>query len=123
MPCSAGVLMSELLHLKEHLRLYFSKHMPGVLSFLNTLCRLVYKAECLDLLFTSPSKIYLAVLNYYGGDVHATDYVFTLVVINPIVSYIKKPELVNELLSLVKMGRDRDFVEILKKYLVSGVSA
>ncbi|MEM0368605.1 MAG: hypothetical protein QXN57_04090 [Desulfurococcaceae archaeon] len=96
---------------------YLSKKIPGMLSFLNTLCIMNYGVDCITLLFTSPSRLYILLLNHYKGDVLSTDYAFTLAFLNPLISRSRNPELVLKLMELVKTGRDKEFIElILEKF-------
>ena len=112
-----------LLHLKSYVQDYLSKRMPGMLSFLNMLCFINHGSDCVSLLFKSPSKLYLLLLNQYRFDTATADYAFTLMFINPIVGYLRKPELAQHLLELVKSGRDADFTRLLKTHLTGGTSA
>ncbi|MEM1695692.1 MAG: hypothetical protein QXS14_03175 [Desulfurococcaceae archaeon] len=115
--------MSWYYQLEKYLRDYLSSRMPGILSFLNTLCYHTSKRDCVELLFTSPSKLYQTLLHYHRGDYVLADYTFTLAFLNPIALHLHRPELVHELISMAKLGRDKDFIETIKKYLINGVSS
>ena len=54
---------------------------------------------------------------HYCGDVNTADYAFTIAFINPIVNYLKKPELTLQLLELVKTGRIKEFLDLLAEHL------
>ncbi|MEM4827981.1 MAG: hypothetical protein QXK07_08090 [Desulfurococcaceae archaeon] len=74
-------------------------------------------------MFTSPSKLYYTLLHYHRGDYVLADHTFILAFLNPIALHLRRPELVHELVSMAKLGRDKDFIETIKKYLVEGVSS
>lgn len=118
-PMSGEVFSS----LKSYLREYLVKNVPGAIYFFNILCTLTYRADCISLLLESPSKLYSIVLSHYRGDVVAADYAFTLLFVNPIVNYLKKPDIARQLLDYAKTGRDSDFVEVVKKFIVKGISS
>lgn len=101
--------------LKNSVQEYLLKKIPGMLSFLNTLCIMNYGVDCITLLFTSPSRLYILLLNHYKGDILSTDYAFTLAFLNPLISCLKNPELVSKLMELVKTGRDKEFVELISE--------
>ncbi|MEM4487749.1 MAG: hypothetical protein QXK88_02970 [Desulfurococcaceae archaeon] len=103
--------------LKTYLHEYLSKKIPGMLNFLNMLCNVMHRSDCISLLLVSPSKLYLTILSHYRGDMLSADYAFTLVFLSPISAYFKKPELVQQLLEFVKTGRDSDFADLIKKSL------
>lgn len=127
LPLFKGVrfFMSESDLLKSYLREYLAKKVPGMLNFLNMLCILVHRNDCISLLFKAPSRLYLLILNHYRGDVVTADYVFTLLFLNPLVSYLnlKDSQLIQQLLECVKTGKDEDFIEIIRKYTIKGISA
>jgi len=105
--------MRDLSDLKRSVQVYLLKNMPGMLSFLNTLCVMNHGLDCVTLLLTSPSKLYITLLNHHRGDMLSADYAFTLAFLNPIISYLKKPELAQRLLELVKTSRDAEFLELI----------
>lgn len=107
--------MRDLSDLKRSVQEYLMMKMPGMLSFLNTLCVMNHGLDCVTLLLTSPSKLYVTLLNHYRGDMLSADYAFTLVFINPIISHLKKPELTQSLLELVKTSRDAEFLELITR--------
>ncbi|MEM1526922.1 MAG: hypothetical protein QW775_03065 [Ignisphaera sp.] len=114
--------MSNLGKLKDYLRSYLMKRVPGHLTLLNILCISRYNADCISLALVSPSRLYSIVLAHYRGDIISTDYAFLLVFINPIIELLKKPELGEELLYLAKTGKDKEFIELIDKYLSSSES-
>jgi len=99
--------------LKKQLAEYLSRRSPGILEFFNVYCTLMYKTDCLTLLFTSPSKLYHIVLMHYKGDAISADYVFTLIFLNPLALLLGREEIAGELLCLAKTGRDKDFAQML----------
>ncbi|MEM0470432.1 MAG: hypothetical protein QXN82_02620 [Desulfurococcaceae archaeon] len=115
--------VGDLSTLKSHLQEFLVKKVPGMLSFLNMLCTLIHRVDCITLFLTSPSKLYLVILTHYRGDTVTADYTFTLMFLNPLVAYLKAPELAQQLLEYVKTGKDNEFIEIVMKVLVKGVSA
>lgn len=76
-----------------------------------------YRTDCISLIPTSPSKVYLIMLAQYKGDILSADYAFIILFINPIVELLRKPDLVEELLHLAKTGRDKEFLELIEKHL------
>lgn len=100
-----------------HLRDYISKNVPGMAQLLNMLCTSKYRVSCLDLFRSSPSRLYYLILEYYRSDYPTADYVFTLLFLNPIARLTGSFELLRALLDYAKTGRDRDFVELLLKYI------
>lgn len=99
--------------LKRKLYEQLSKRIPGMASYLNIICRMTYRVDCISLLFTSPTKLFHVVLNYHGGDFHTACYVFKIVFLNPLAEILGKPELSDRLLELVKFGKDEDFLKTL----------
>ncbi|MEM5833637.1 MAG: hypothetical protein QXF04_03795 [Candidatus Aenigmatarchaeota archaeon] len=115
--------MSWYYQLEKYLRDYLSSRMPGILSFLNILCYHTSKRDCIELLFTSPSKLYHTLLYYHQGDYVLADHTFILAFLNPLALHLRRPELVHELVSMAKLGRDKDFIETIKKHILEGVSS
>lgn len=103
--------------LKEVVKQHLRTRIPGMYQLLDFLSNLNYRMGCLDLLFSSPSKLYLLIFQYYKGDTSTSDIVFQMLFVNPIVSYIKRPELARTLMEYAKLGRDEEFVETVKRYL------
>jgi hypothetical protein len=103
--------------LKEHVYSQVTRTIPGFLSFLGVLCRVRYGVDPVSLLFSSPSNLYAVLLMHYCGDVNTADYAFTIAFVNPIVNYLKKPELTMLLLELVKTGRNKEFLDLLAEHL------
>lgn len=103
--------------LKEVIRQHLRSKVPGMYQLLDFLSNLHYRINCIDLLFSSPSKLYLLVLQYYKGDSATGDIVFQMLFLNPIASYIRRPDLIRMLMDHVKLGRDTEFIEIVKSSL------
>ena len=99
--------------LKKQLVEYLSRRSPGILEFFNVYCTLMYKTDCLTLLFTSPSKLYHIVLMHYKSDAVSADYAFTLIFLSPLALLLGREEIAEELLCLTKAGRDKDFAHML----------
>lgn len=108
--------------LKVYLYEYLSKKIPGMLSLLNVLCRTAYRTDCINLLLTSPSRLYMIVVSHYRGDIVSADYAFTIIFLSPLAGYLKRPEVIQHLLDLVKTGRDSEFAELIKKLLKNSLS-
>lgn len=109
--------------LKSYLQDFLTKKVPGMLSFLNMLCALTHRTDCITLFLTSPSKLYLVILTHYRGDIVTADYTFTLMFLNPLVAYLKMHGSTQQLLEYVKTGRDNEFIETVMKAIIKGVSA
>lgn len=109
--------MDDLNKLKDYLRSYLLKRIPGHLSLLNILCISRYNIDCISLVLTSPSRLYSIILAHYKGDINSADYAFLLVFINPLVEFLKKSNLGEELLYLAKTGKDKEFLELITKNL------
>ena len=109
--------MSMLNDLKKRLVEYLTRRAPGVLDLFNIYCTLIYRVDCITLLFTSPSKLYYILLTHYRGDVVSTEYAFTIAFLGPLAILVNRTDIIRELLELVKTGRDKEFLELLTKYL------
>lgn len=105
--------------LKEYIRNYLLKRIPGHLSLLNILCVSRYNVDCVSLIISSPSRLYSLILAHYRGDIISADYAFLLVFINPIVEFLKRPDLAEELLYLAKTGKDKEFIELIDRHVSS----
>ena len=114
--------MPSLNNLKKRISEYLATRSPGVLNFFNMYCHILYKSDCITLLLTEPSKLYHIVLTHYRGDVATADYTFKLVFLGPIALITGRPEITRELLDYVKTGRDREFTELLLKYIGNSAS-
>lgn len=99
--------------LKRKLYEQQSRRVPGMASYLNIICRITYGVDCVSLLFTSPSKLFHAILSYHGGDFHTACYVLKIVFLNPLAEALGKPELSDRMLELVKLGKDEDFRKLI----------
>ena len=102
--------------LKEYVRGYVSRAVPGMLTLLDVVSRLATSVDAISLLFSSPSKLYQVTLFHYR-DMCTADIVFKLLFVNPIASYLGNHSLAEELLHLAKVGRDREFLEVIEKRL------
>jgi len=111
--------VTELSALKKRLVEYLTTRSPGVVELFNIYCNLMYKTDCVTLLLTEPSKLYNIILRHYRGDVASADYAFTLVFLGPLTLILERPNITQELLDLVKTGRDREFLEVLTTYIKS----
>ena len=109
-------MSEDLNELRKIVQDHLLKKIPGMLSFLNTLCIINNGVDCITLLFTSPSKLYISLLNHYRGDMLSTDYAFTLAFLNPLLQYLKHYELASQLLELAKTGRDKEFIDLILRY-------
>jgi len=109
--------LSQLGELVRRFSEYVSRRSPGVLSFLNLYCTTAYGTDCVSLLFTSPSRLYYLILKHFRGDVYSADYAFKLLLLNPLVTLLGAGEdLPSQLLELAKLGRDREFLEVVSRY-------
>jgi hypothetical protein len=109
--------LSQLGELVRRFSEYVSRRSPGVLSFLNLYCTTSYGTDCVSLLFTSPSRLYHLVLKHFRGDVYSADYAFKLLLLNPLVTLLGAGEdIPSQLLELAKLGRDREFLELVSRY-------
>jgi len=106
--------------LRERLRDYLSRTIPGNLELYNVYCLLQYRVDCLSLLLTKPSRLYHIVLRHQGGDIHSADLAFSIAFLSPLSIILGNPGLVRELLDLVKSGRDDEFLEVVVKNLKHG---
>ena len=109
--------MRDINELKKRLLNYLTRRAPGAVDLYNMYCMLTYKTDCISLLFTTPSKLYYLILNHYKGDSASADYAFTLLFLGPLALLTGRAEIARELLELVKSGRDREFVELIIKYI------
>lgn len=91
---------------------YVKSRAPGVLEILDLLCSRLYGSKVLDVLFSNPSRLYSALLTYYGGP-NGADYAALLLFLNPIAGYCGNRELAKELLGAMKAGDDRMFLDLL----------
>uniref|UniRef100_A0A7C2ZPZ2 DUF3227 domain-containing protein n=1 Tax=Ignisphaera aggregans TaxID=334771 RepID=A0A7C2ZPZ2_9CREN len=108
--------------LKEAVRVHLKSKVPGMYQLLEFLASLNYGKSCLDLLFTSPSKVYLLVLQHYQGNATTADLIFRMLFINPITSHLRRPELEHRLLELAKLGNDTAFLELIRKAMIDRAS-
>ncbi|MDK6028696.1 hypothetical protein QPL79_04915 [Ignisphaera sp. 4213-co] len=103
-------------NLKSYMHNHILKRVPGMLNLLNILSISLTGMDCITLFLTSPSKLYQLILTHFKGDITTTDYTFKILFLNPIAEYLRNSNIVNELLHLAKIGRDREFFELIKKY-------
>jgi len=110
--------LNELNVLRKRLAEYLSRRALGILEFFNIYCMSMYRVDCISLFFTTPSKLYYILLTHFRGDTTSTDYAFTLLFLSPLTLLLglKETEVVKELLDLVKIGRDKEFLELLARY-------
>ncbi|MEM1652994.1 MAG: hypothetical protein QW747_06895 [Ignisphaera sp.] len=105
----------EVQSLRDYVHSCASKAVPGAIHILNVLCKSATGLDAMSLLFTSPSRLYQIVLSFYKNTFTA-DTMFKTLFLNPIARHIKDAD-VNEMLHLVKTGRDDDFLKLIEKYL------
>ncbi|MEM0214327.1 MAG: hypothetical protein QW348_08790 [Ignisphaera sp.] len=105
----------EVQSLRDHVYSYASKAVPGAMHILNVLCKSATGLDAMSLLFTSPSRLYQIVLSFYKNTFTA-DTMFKTLFLNPIARHIKSVD-VDEMLYLVKTGRDDEFLKLIEKYL------
>jgi hypothetical protein len=98
--------------LRLRLYTYIRSKAPGLLEVLDLLCSKLYGSKALDLLLTNPSKLYSALLTYYGNSGGA-DYAALLLFLNPLAECFGSYEVVRELLDAMKVGNDRRFLELV----------
>jgi hypothetical protein len=80
----------------------------------------MYRADCISLLFTSPSRLYHIVLSHFRGDVTSTDLSFSILFLSPLVLLLGKSEAARELLDLAKLGKDKEFLELVARLMGGG---
>jgi len=100
--------------LRLKLLTYIRSRAPGVLELLDVLCFKLYGSRALDLLFSSPSKLYSALLTYYGGSSGA-DYAALLLFLNPVAKYCGAYGLAKELLEAMKAMDNQAFLNLIGK--------
>lgn len=103
--------------MKRRLIEYLTRRAPGVLDLFNIYCMLMYRVDCVTLLFTSPSKLYYIVLTHYKSDIVSADYAFTIAFLGPLALLLNRLDIIRELLELAKTGKDKEFFEVLTKCL------
>jgi hypothetical protein len=111
---SGGVLLL-FEELERRLRDILAKRAPGYVELFNIYCMIHYHLDCLVLLFKEPSKLYHIILTHYRGDVVTSDYVFTLIFLGPLAQLLGDYSVVKSLLELAKMGKDREFLEVIER--------
>lgn len=105
--------------LKDFIYRYINSRVPGMYQLVDLLTKMHYHASCIDLLFSSPSKLYLVILSHYRGDVNATDMIFQILFLNPIAMYFRRLNMVHTLLEYAKLGKDKEFLDLIKEYINS----
>lgn len=103
--------------LERRLRDILAKRAPGYVELFNIYCMIHYHLDCLVLLFKEPSKLYYIILTHYKGDVVTSDYVFTLIFLGPLAQLLGDYSVVRTLLELAKMGKDREFLEVVERHI------
>jgi hypothetical protein len=99
--------------LRERLREYLYRTIPGNLELYNLYCTLQYGVDCLSLFLTRPSRLYHIVLRHQRGDIDSADLAFSIAFLSPLLLILGDPGLSRELLNLVKSGRDEEFLKVI----------
>ena len=116
-------MTSDIDDLRKYLKEYFLKNIPGLLNLLNILCYMNFEEDCICLLFKSPSKLYYLILIKHRGDIFSADNMFLTAFLRPIITYFNKPDLAGKLMELVKIHKDYEFLDLIKRELSKGVSS
>lgn len=105
--------MNAIEQLKNFVHQYINSKAPGMYQLLDLLAKTRYHVGCLDLLFSSPSRLYMLILGYYHGDTKVADIVFQILFINPIALYLRRQNIISILMEFVKLGKDKEFLDLL----------
>jgi len=89
---------------------------PGIYSILELTCLKNYGKGLLDLLFESPSRLYLTLMKYYGS-ADSANYAVTIILVNPIAECVGVKVLREELLKYLVNLDDRGFLSVLSRHL------
>lgn len=103
--------------LKDVVRRHVLRVAPGLLGLIGLLTTKRYGMGVVDLLFTSPTKLYVLLIEYYKGDVNTASFTFKFFFLGPIATQLGDPLAANDLLEYVERGDDEGFLNYIREAL------
>ena len=89
-----------------------NSEMPGYLTMLDSIAVKKYGMSFLDLLFTSPSKAYELLKEYYGNE-NIADFTMLRLFLRPIAVAFNDIMLEDKLMLLLKKNDEKNFLKLL----------
>ena len=112
--------MKELGSAFNDIKLYIKRHIdsqvPGYIASIDNVFLKETGKRVIDLLFEEPSKVYQVLRKYYGSEVTA-DFATLNLFLKPLAIKIGRIGIEEQLLVLMKQGKDKEFLELLRKCL------
>ena len=102
--------------LKLYIKRYVDSQVPGYIASIDNVFLKETGRRVIDLLFEEHSKVYQVLKKYYGSEVTA-DFAVLNLFLKPIAVRIGRVGIEEQFLILVKQGKDREFLELLRKCL------
>lgn len=102
--------------LKLYIKRYIDSQVPGYVASIDNVFLKETGRRVMDLLFEEPSRVYQILRKYYGSEVTA-DFAVLNLFLKPIAVRIGRLGVEEQLLVLMKQGKDREFLELLRKFL------
>jgi len=108
--------LSKMQRIKEVVRKYINTVVPGLLNILDYHINKVYGASAIELLFSRPSAIYDAILDYYR-DTTVVEFMIRKLFIKPIALEAKASDIEEKLFRLIKEKKDSEFINTIKSII------
>jgi len=105
--------------LKRVILSHVSKVAPGHSTLLNNLALRRYGVGYVDLFLRTPLKFYELLIDVYGGDKETAKYVFTILIIKPIATWLKCYSFITRLVDLIAVEKnERKFKKLLNSLCI-----
>jgi len=108
--------LSKIQRIKEVVRKYINTVVPGLLNILDYHINKFYGTSAIELLFSRPSVIYDAILDYYR-DTTVVDFMIRKLFIKPIALEAKASDIEEKLFRLIKEKKDSEFINTIKSII------